>query len=225
VKPIILSHRYLLNGKERPDNKLSQLKAALTAGFSFFETDIRRLKTGEFYISHDPQDSITSENDAKLHMALWRESGAQIALNIKELGYEEDLVAFLKEQDVTAQVFLFDFDIEFIGAEPQSYINSIHALDPELRCAVRISDHNEPVERAIAIKGSSIIWIDEFDSLWVTQQDMQALKAAGKTVYCIAPDLHGFGHEQVVQRFKDFTAWGADGICTDFALELKEFLK
>ncbi len=221
----ILSHRYLFQGKDKLlENTVSQLKKALV-NFNFFETDIRRLVSGEFYISHDPQTTITIENDARLHTELWRSNpDVKIALNVKELGYEKDLVDFLKVEGVINQVFLFDFDIEFLGAEPVSYIKKIQEMEPALRCAIRVSDHNEPVKRAVEMKTAPIVWLDEFDSLWVTEHDIKILKSAGKTVYCIAPDLHNFSPEETTKRFKDFIAWGADGICTDFAMELKELL-
>ncbi len=225
MKPIIVCHRYLLQGKLGVDNLFSQLEACVENGFTFFETDIRRLPSGEFYISHDEQKIITEENDANRHLAFWKAKGLNVALNIKELGYDEALVRFLEKHDVIGQVFLFDFDIDFLGAAPQSYINNIHRLNPDLACAVRISDRNESIDRAMSVKNFKIIWLDEFDSLWVKAEDMERLKLAGKTVYCVAPDLHGFEHDKVVQRFKDFTQWKADGICTDYGLELREFLK
>jgi hypothetical protein len=36
--------------------------------------------------------------------------------------------------------------------------------------------------------------------------------------------LHNFPLDQTLQRFKDFTAFGADGICTDYPLLLKQTL-
>ncbi|MBL8030453.1 MAG: hypothetical protein JNN11_04365 [Candidatus Doudnabacteria bacterium] len=222
----ILSHRYLTIGKSKEkENTLTQLKAALALGYNFFETDIRLLPSGDFYISHDPQASLTAENDAKEHVKLWKSSGAKIALNIKELGYEEKLVSFLKANGVVENCFLFDFDIEFLGAQPNAYIEKISALEASLMCAVRVSDHNETVDRAIKISNSKIIWLDEFDSLWVKREDVIRLKDAGKIIYCIAPDLHNFTHEQTMQRFEDFISWEVDGICTDYAEDLKTLIQ
>jgi glycerophosphoryl diester phosphodiesterase len=220
----IISHRYLTQGKNKEtENTLSQLKFALNE-FVFFETDIRRLPSGEFYISHDPQNILTEENNAIQHAKFWKSNNAKIALNIKELGYEKDLVEFLKAQEVIGNIFLFDFDIEFLGIEPQSYINSIHQYEPKLECAVRVSDRMESVERALQIKNSKIIWLDEFDSLWVKQEDIQVLKNAGRIVYCIGPDLHNFSLAETESRFKDFIKWKVDGICTDYSLLLRRIL-
>jgi len=220
----ILIHRYLLEGKNKQtENTATQLNTASKYG-GFFETDIRRLPSGEFYISHDSQSILTAENDARIHATRWKESTSHIALNIKDLGYEADLVNFLEEQGVVDNVFLFDFEIEFLGAEPQSYINTITSLNSELRCAVRVSDHNETVERALSISGSNIIWLDEFDSLWTSEEDVKKLKSAGKIIYCISPDLHGFSLEEAQKRWVDFISWGVDGICTDYPLLLKEIL-
>lgn len=220
----IISHRYLLNGKNsKSENTLTQLKKTVRY-FNFFETDIRRLPSGEFYISHNPQNKLTGENDAREHIKIWKEKSCQIALNIKELGYEQDLVEFLKAWGVLKNVFLFDFDIEFLGADLQSYINQIHQLAPELKCAVRVSNHNETVLRALATKESTIIWLDEFESFWSKQQDFRDLKQDGRVVYCVSPDLHGFTLEESQKRWQDFLSWQADGICTNYPLLLKESL-
>lgn len=220
----ILAHRYLLRGKNKlVENSLSQLKEAINF-VNFFETDIRRLASGEFYISHDPQTIITPENDARLHLSLWEAHGCKVALNIKERDHEQDLVDFLKQHHGISRVFLFDYDIGFLGAELQKYIDFIHSLAPELECAVRVSDHNESIERALGITNSTIIWLDEFDSLWANEDHIRTLKSAGRKVYCIAPDLHGFSEPEILQRFNDFINWDVEGICTDHPLLLKQIL-
>ncbi len=220
----IISHRYLLDGKnELAENTLSQLRRAV-GNCRFFETDIRRLPSGEFYISHDPRRKPDAEHDALEHTKIWKEQFCEIALNIKELGYEQDLVEFLKIQGVLSNVFLFDFDLEVLGADPQNYIDRIHQLAPELECAVRVSDRNETVLRALEVKESRIIWLDEFDSFWSKRQDLKELKEAGRLVYCISPDLHNFSLEDTQKRWQDFIFWQADGICTDYPLLLKGIL-
>jgi hypothetical protein len=39
----------------------------------------------------------------------------------------------------------------------------------------------------------------------------------------ISPEIHGFDIATMRRRWQDFKDWGVDGVCTDFALEAKEF--
>jgi hypothetical protein len=61
----------------------------------------------------------------------------------------------------------------------------------EVRLAARLSDRNEPLEQCLSIP-ASIVWADEFDSLWLTKRDRTAARDAGRLFYAISPELHGF---------------------------------
>ena len=87
-----------------------------------------------------------------------------------------------------------------------------------------MSDRGESIERALSIGAASVVWLDEFDRLWATEQDVRRLKQAGRMVYAVSPDLHGFSLIATRARWAQFSAWGVDGICTDYPVELPRYL-
>lgn len=217
----LLAHRGNLTGIDHAtENSCAVIRRSLEYGFGI-ETDIRRNDQGALYISHDAA-AFTTDNNAELHAKLW---GAfprnEIALNVKELGYPEQLVQFLRQHDLVKQVFLFDF--ELLESTPGETAATIHAIDPEIRLAARVSDrYGESIEQAASITAASIIWLDEFDSLWVTAQDVARLKDLGRTIYAISPEIHGFSMADTENRWRQFQEWGVDGICTDYPVRAEK---
>jgi len=224
---IILAHRGNLSGiSGTRENTPELLRQAFERGFGI-ETDIRRTATGELYISHDRAVDLTpelSEQMAADHAAIWRRFPRQaVALNVKETGYEALLVEFLEQHDLLQQVFLFDF--ELIEESPGTTAREIRSLHPAVRLAARTSDrHAESIEQALAIECAEIVWLDEFDSLWARKTDIARLKQAGKTIYAISPEIHGFAIERAERRWQEFAEWGVDGLCTDWPIQAEELL-
>jgi glycerophosphoryl diester phosphodiesterase len=220
---IILAHRANLDGPEpATENIPEQVERALVAGFGV-ETDIRRTADGRFYVSHD-ETLPNRDNNALRHAALWaRHPEREIALNVKEPGYEHKLAEFVIEQNLQRKVFLFDFElIESTAGQTAARIARLH---PALRLAARVSDrYGESIERAASIQAASIIWLDEFDSLWVTREHIQQMKRLDRTIYAISPEIHGFSIAAMESRWSEFQRWGVDGICTDFPRRAREFL-
>jgi glycerophosphoryl diester phosphodiesterase len=217
----ILAHRGNINGPGPRENTLSSVRSALEHGWGI-ETDLRRESQGRFYISHDLHARPASRS-ADAFCSLFRQfPHATIALNLKETGAEAELVAYLEEQRVIDQVFLFDMElIEEVPGHTAQHIRSLH---PTVRLAARVSDRHEPVARALDIESASVIWVDEFEDLWCTKDDIRALKDAGRTVYAVSPELHNYPLRMVPDRWRDFIKWGVDGICTDYPAALDEML-
>jgi glycerophosphoryl diester phosphodiesterase len=221
--PIVISHRGNLVGPcPSAENRLRAVRAALSCSWGV-ETDIRRAPDGRFYVSHDPQSSpegLLAED----YCALFRANpDATIALNIKELGGEDALIALLDEHGVLAQTFLFD--MELIEERAGSTARRFRDLHPTVRLAARVSDRGESLERALGIDVASVIWLDEFDRPFFTEADVTRLKDANRTVYAVSPDLHGRPAEDTRDRWLDFINWGVDGICTDYPAALAFVLR
>jgi hypothetical protein len=218
----IIAHRANLDGKEsNRENTLEQVRRALELGFGL-ETDIRWAPAHGFSISHDSA-TFCAVNDAARHVAVWREwPHRTIALNIKELGCEQRPVEFLGQVGVAGQVFLFD--MELLESVPGETARKYSRLGPRLRIAARASDRNESVAQALAIREASVVWLDEFDGFWATAAAVEQLYEAGKTVYAVSPELHGFSIRQARTRWDAFAHWGVDGICTDYANALRRQL-
>jgi hypothetical protein len=218
----ILAHRGNQDGPSpSTENTQAAVRACLARGWGL-ETDIRRSADGAFYIAHD-RTARTPANAAEVFSALWRQCPkATIALNIKELGYEKELVEFLLRENLLSHVFLFD--MEFIEPKAGSTAALFRRLCAPLRLAVRVSDHHESIDHAIQARECDVVWADEFEQLWLQASDIRRLKEAGKTIYAISPELHGFSLDVMRSRWTDFGAWGIDGICTDYPQELERQL-
>jgi glycerophosphoryl diester phosphodiesterase len=224
MKPLhILAHRANLRGPDHAhENTVAAVQEALACGFGL-ETDIRLDAAHGFYISHDRQ-VVDAQHAFAAHAALWRQyPQALIALNIKELGAEAALLQALYSEGVAQQVFLFDMEL----LEPVAGATAalLRTLDAQIALAARVSDRAEPLAQALSIGVAQSIWLDEFDAPWADRASVQALKAAGRTVYAVSPDLHGYSLEQSVQRWHVLLDWGVDGICTDWPLRLREELQ
>jgi glycerophosphoryl diester phosphodiesterase len=221
--PIILSHRGNIVGPcPSAENRLPTIDAALRWHWGL-ETDIRRDAGGRFYISHDARPNaggFAAEDFCALFRA---HPTATIALNIKELGDESELLAFLDAQQVIDQVFLFD--MELLEAEPGVTARRFRELNGRVRIAARVSDRGESIERALAIEAASVIWLDEFAGPHFTEADVKQLQRAGHRVHAVSPDLHGATCETSRSRWMEFIEWGVDGICTDYPAALDRVLR
>jgi glycerophosphoryl diester phosphodiesterase len=218
----VLAHRGNVNGPSGSrENGLRTIRHALECGWGI-ELDLRRAANGQFYVAHDRQLSAVGL-EADPYCALFRRfPKATIAINVKELGYEAALVGYLEKQLVMAQSFLFDMDL--LEAEPGATASLFRRLHPSVRLATRVSDRREPLERALEQDVAGIVWLDEFDRLWATERDVCQLKEAGRTVYAVSPELHGFSLGQARSRWIDFIQWGVDGVCTDYPDALERTL-
>jgi hypothetical protein len=211
---IALAHRGNIEGPDpQRENSLALAGEALARGFGL-ETDLRYAAGQGFYISHDP---MPAAKDALLaaHAALWRRyPEATIALNIKELGQERALIEALNGLRVLPQLFLFD--MELIETHAGETARLYRRLDAAVRLGARVSDRNEPLDRALAVEAADVIWLDEFDGPWATAAMVRRLKEAGKAVFAVSPELHGRSMREASARWRDFVGWGVDGICTDW---------
>jgi glycerophosphoryl diester phosphodiesterase len=222
---MILAHRANLTGpRSVVENSLTACVRALAEGFGL-ETDLRRDSAGEFYISHDPHPR-TTENSLAAYSELFRAfPKAELAINVKELGYEPALIDLMKSGALGARSFYFDFEL-LEPKSPGATQRKIKSLPGGngVRVASRLSDRNEPMSQCLAIP-ADVVWGDEFDRLWLTANEARQVKAAGRLLYMISPEIHGFDLATMRRRWQDFKDWGVDGVCTDYALEAQEFFK
>jgi glycerophosphoryl diester phosphodiesterase len=219
----ILAHRANLTGpRSVVENSLAACADALASGFGL-ETDLRRDAAGEFYISHDPHPH-SPENNLASYTELFRQyPTAELAINVKELGYEPALIELMNSGRLGKRSFFFDFEL-LEPASPGAAQRKIKSLPngTGVRLASRLSDRNEPLTQCLAIP-ADIVWADEFDKLWLTEKEVAKVQASGRLLYLISPEIHGFDRAAMRRRWQDFKSWGVDGICTDYALEAREF--
>ncbi|MFQ3670961.1 MAG: hypothetical protein SNJ84_05845 [Verrucomicrobiia bacterium] len=220
---VILAHRANLEGP-RPgcDNGLEDCCRALELGLGL-ETDLRRDLQGRFYISHDP-GCWTPANDFAAFEPVFRKYADRVlAMNVNDLGYEQDLIQLHASGALGDRCFYFDFEL-LEPVTPGSAQRRLKCLPggERIPLASRLSDRGEPLDQCLAIP-AEVVWADEFDSLWITGREIDAVKKAGRKIFLISPELHGFPMEAVRRRWADFRAWGVDGVCTDYSLAACDF--
>ncbi|MDB6065152.1 MAG: Glycerophosphoryl diester phosphodiesterase [Pedosphaera sp.] len=219
----ILAHRANLNGPHSVvENSLAACVGALAEGFGL-ETDLRRDGHGAFYISHDAHPRSV-ENGLEAYTELFGQfPSAELAINVKELGYEPALVELMNSGRLGKRSFFFDFEL-LEPATPGAAQRKIKSLvnGGGVRVASRLSDRNETLSQCLSIP-AEVVWADEFDGLWMTEKEAAAVRASGRLLYMISPELHGFDLAAMKRRWRDFKSWGVDGVCTDYPLEAREF--
>lgn len=219
---IVLAHRGLLRGPDPcRENRLDTIREAIAEGFGL-ETDIR-FANDRAYISHD---RIIGGGDATAdgvsHAAAWATASQPIALNFKEPGTESLMIDFLHNNRVDDKICAFD--MELVESAPGSTAKLLAGRMPRLKLAARASDRNEPLERALEMPGS-VVWMDEFERPWIRRRDVDAVHASGRLAWMVLPDLHGGRREDMLERLAVFAEWGVDAVCTDWALEARQFLE
>jgi glycerophosphoryl diester phosphodiesterase len=219
----ILAHRANVDGPHpTSENSLAATKRALELGFGI-ETDLRRDSQKGFYIAHDPQ-LWSVESDFKKFADLFCQfPDRTIATNVKELGYEADLIALQQSGDLGNHSFYFDFELlePKTPGRTQRLIQNLPGGE-QTTLASRLSDRGETLKQCLSIP-ARIAWADEFDSLWLTREHVTAVHAAGRRFYAISPELHGFDEAIRMKRWQQFKEWRIDGLCTDYALSAQAF--
>lgn len=220
---VILAHRANLHGPASVvENSLAACASALEQGFGL-ETDLRRDAGGRFYVSHDSSPR-TAGNSLETYTELFaRFPGAELAINVKELGYENELIELSRAGRLGAKHFLFDFEL-LEPATPGAAQRKLRGLEHggAVRLAARLSDRGEPLAQCLGIP-AEVVWADEFDSLWLTEREVEQVQAAGRLFYVISPEIHQFDCATMLKRWQQFKAWQVDGVCTDYALQAREF--
>ena len=219
----ILAHRGNIDGPDlNLENTYEAYERALSLGFGL-EIDLRRSGPSQFYVSHDRLTNTASQDLSRFAPLFRRYSGSIIAVNVKELGYEEQLAALQESGVFGSRSFFFDFELLEPDA-PGTAQGRIQRLanGSHVALAARISDRGESVERCLSIP-SQTVWADEFDRFWIEPAALQPLKQAGRRIYIVSPELHGASRVDRLARWHAIKLWKVDGICTDHCCEADLF--
>ena len=218
----ILSHRANINGSDKErENRAIFCAECLKLGFGL-ELDVRNYMNS-LYAKHDPVLSQDEQSWLELVSVISSYPNLPIAINIKDTGAESSIISSISDLNKN-NVFLFDLEL-VVGIEKYTCLSSLyHELDPMIDIAIRVSDRSETIERAVRSQ-NKVVWLDEFDSFWVSHDIIRALNGVGKTVYAVAPDLHKHSLDVSMFRCQQFSDWGVAGICTDYPIILKGILE
>lgn len=200
----ILSHRgYWKTTEEK--NALQAFDRSFSHGFGT-ETDLRDLR-GQLVISHDPAGEPSLGADAFFHAYTRHALDLPLALNIKADGLQGLLAAALSDHDIQ-NYFVFDMSIpDMLG-----YIRT------GLKVFSRQSEY-EPVPALY--EHASGVWIDCFETEWVTEKTLAGHLSARKQVCIVSPELHKRPYRDYWEKLSKmpFASDSNIMLCTDFPEE------
>lgn len=200
----ILSHRgYWKTAAEK--NTLQAFDRSFSLGLGT-ETDLRDLH-GQLVISHDPAGEPSLGADAFFQAYTRHALDQPLALNIKADGLQGLLAAALSKHDIQ-DYFVFDMSIpDMLG-----YIRA------GLRVFSRQSEY-EPVPALY--EHASGVWIDCFETEWVTEKTLAGHLAARKQVCIVSPELHKRPYQDYWEKLSKMSVSSDSNImlCTDFPEE------
>ena len=222
----ILAHKGMWSVADEA-NTLEAIRKAFEAGCDV-ETDIR-MQNGRVVIKHDPP----LPNEALLELTdvlalVQGDHTRMLALHVKDEDWKEsaavDTITTLLTP-VADHVFLFDMS--------RTCCQEVKKRNRRIQTGVSVGDkkyHDRfcDAEEAVTSGIIDIIWADEYRQLY-SKEFIERCHAHGKLVYCISPDLasvvgHPRAREGYQETWEDLLEWGADGICTDQPLALKNFI-
>lgn len=212
MTPVPIAHRGLWWPDPAAQNTPEALDAALAAGHGV-EFDLRLDPDRKCLIL--AHDLPWGKEYAVLPAAEpWLRSlppdGPPLLVNMKEPGTEARIAKLLLDCDLLRRAWLFDF--ELCGADHRV----AQDVNAEVRCLERASDRQEPPWDGFC----DGIWLDQWDSDWVTVGDLAMWKLRGP-VFLVAPDLHGRAFDLgKLEQWRE-----ADGICTDIPHLLADVLR
>jgi glycerophosphoryl diester phosphodiesterase len=197
----IYAHRGLWQGTHSLQNTAVAIEDAFESGFGV-EIDLWKI-LDRICVTHDGE---SSEFEFSKFLEIWsRHSHLPVAFNVKTDGIANQL----SRRNYRFEKPSFFFDMSF----PEL----VKFKKENLPLGLRISEL-EPVDTRI--KAEEIFWLDSFYSDWWIQEFAAVESIFDKSVI-VSPELHNRDHLGVWNFLKEQKPFG---ICTDFPIELLEFL-
>jgi glycerophosphoryl diester phosphodiesterase len=200
---LVLAHRGWWSDPQDKNTRAAFAKA-FAAGYGI-ETDVRD-QGGRLVISHDPpagEDLMTF--DALLALRAAAEPIGALAINIKADGLQEPVMEALGRFRV-ANYFLFDMAVP-------------DALGYLKHDACVFTRHSEYEPAPAFYDRAAGVWLDCFESDWISPATIERHLAAGKQVALVSPELHGRDPAPAWRAWREVAAAaraGALSLCTDF---------
>jgi hypothetical protein len=204
---LILSHRGYWKTIEE---KNARVAFDRTYSFGFgTETDLRD-RDGELVISHDParEDAMLADD----FFTLYRQHAKHVplALNIKADGLQGLLAAAISKNQIH-NYFVFDMSVP----DMISYIKT------GLRVFTRQSEYEPEPALYNSVQG---VWIDCFNSDWVTEAVIESHLKNDKQVCLVSPDLHKRPYKPFWNKLANMQISRSESVmlCTDYPEEARK---
>jgi len=170
---------------------------------------------GEVVISHDAP--LKPELTFWEFLDLYRQygDGLPLALNIKADGLAKNVKSALEKMSIK-NYFVFDMS----APDHRYYINE------KVNSFTRESDF-ETIP--VFYRDSQGVWLDEFDSHWLSQEVFIKHLKNNKSIAIVSPELHGRSYQKEWLEYREcirtLNESGNIYLCTDFPSIAKEFFE
>jgi len=206
---LILSHRGYWKSMEEKNSPVA-FKRSFSLGFGT-EVDVRDYH-GKLVVSHDIADSVSMDFRDFLGVYSGYKSNLYLAINIKADGLQSLLLDLLSEHKIK-NYFIFDMAVP----------DALGYLDLGMKVFTRESEFETSSSLYEQADG---VWMDEFNTHWITAQRIQHHIDKEKKVCIVSPELHQMDHSA---RWNDYKAVsrnldkGELMLCTDFPEEARRY--
>ncbi len=190
-------------------NSFESFKRAFDAGHGL-ETDVRDY-AGDLVIAHDPATASAQRMEALFELYSKSNHQLPLALNIKADGLSGRLKSLLQRHDIK-NYFCFDMSVP----------ETLNYRRAGLRFFTRESEY-EPAP--VLYSEAAGVWMDMFQSDWITPAAVAMHLEAGKQVALVSPELHKREHLPFWISLRDSPVAKNPQLflCTDFPDAAREF--
>ena len=194
----IFAHRAIYESKE---NTILGLDNNLRSGFNV-EIDVRKNNNG-IYLSHESSDS------GELFQSICeiiRKFSKKVAIHMKEDFEINELIKLISENNIGEKCFVF------------STIRNYHELS-----SIDFATYKNNSE---ILPENKVLWCDESDEKWYRKEVFHELKKNNQFAIVMSKELlNETNFDKIKKDWKRLIDLKVGGICTDFPIELKKFLK
>ena len=204
----ILAHRGIWKNRHE-GNSLKALTTALAGNYGL-EFDVRD-SNGTLVIAHDVVVGVKPPAIELVDAYFEMSSSQTLAVNIKADGIGT-LIADLVTQQGVKNYFCFDMSVP----------ETLRYRRLGLRYFTRQSEYEKD---PVLYQDAAGVWMDMFESDWITSDDVRKHLDCGKQVALVSPELHGRPHALFWERLRDAGLGGQDGVmlCTDHPDSARSF--
>lgn len=202
---VLLAHRgwWTTPGEK---NTLEAIERAFAAGIGV-ETDVRDYD-GRLVLSHDmPRGDHLVPFDLVLKLFAKYDCPGALAINIKADGLHRPLQQALSEHNLR-RTFVFDMSVP----DARGYL---------FRGVPAFTRQSEMEQEPAFYESATGVWLDCFETDWITADTIQRHRRAGKQVALVSPELHGRDHRQAWNMWREVADWDEVMLCTDLPDQAK----
>lgn len=198
----IFAHRAVLNSKE---NTLEGIQNCIRLNIGL-EIDLRYDK--DVYLSHDENKNYQFFEDTCKILSLTK---TKIVLHVKEIQAIKEVVRLVNKYSINQNCIIFMDTVDYLQ------LVGLAGKDVEVAYYASYKPMNyKPI----------IYWCDELADNWYDKNIIDSLHKNNKIMYAMSKELiHRTDLDEIKKEWGRLLDLGFDGICTDYPLKLRSFIK